>query len=296
MSARRLAAEQPESFAFSGASGKEVDFWLNKFPDSRKQSAVIPLLWLAQQQEGWVTRAAMESIADQLDMPKIRVLEVATFYTMFNLAPVGAHHIQLCGTTPCMLRGANDLKDVLQDRIGKKGSTSSDGKFTWSEVECLGSCCNAPMVQISNSAGHHYFEDLTPETLGALMDKLAAGETVKPGPQNGRQTSAPEGGPETLKDKSLFDGSRGTKLKSIPNAPEQESKAEAEAKADTAGEPVDKGKPKETTRESQEKARTDTQQTPDPETKQDHEPVKKEEASGKKGPANGKGKKGGGDA
>lgn len=283
MSVRRLAAEQPETFVFSAASGKEVDFWLKKFPKARKQSAVIPLLWLAQQQEGWVTRAAMESIADQLDMPKIRVLEVATFYTMFNLAPVGEHHIQLCGTTPCMLRGANDLKDVLRDRIGKKGATSADGKFTWSEVECLGACCNAPMVQISNSAGHHYFEDLTPETLGALMDKLAAGETVKTGPQNGRQTSAPEGGPQTLKDETLFDGSRGEQLKSIPNAPDMESKADAEAKADTAGEAKNKGKPKETTRESQEKARSNSEQTPDPETKEDKEPVKKSDADGKKG-------------
>lgn len=273
MSARRLAQEQPESFVFSDASTKDVEFWLNKFPEARKQSAVIPLLWLAQEQEGWVTLAAMESIAERLDMPKIRVMEVATFYTMFNLAPVGEHHIQICGTTPCMLRGANDLKAVCEARIGKKGATSEDGRFTWSEVECLGACCNAPMAQISNKDGHHYFEDLTAETLEALLDKLGAGEAVKAGPQNGRQTSAPEGGPETLKDESLFDGSRGKKLKSIPNAPQSSPEPS----------PEKKGQPKETTRDSQEKARTDSQQTPDPETKEDKKAVKAKDADGKKG-------------
>lgn len=293
MSARRLAQEQPESFVFSKASEKEAGFWLNKFPEARRKSAVIPLLWLAQQQEGWVTRAAMESIADRLDMPRIRVLEVATFYTMFNLAPVGDHHIQICGTTPCMLRGANDLKAACEKRIGKKGATTSDGKFTWSEVECLGACVNAPMAQISNRDGHHYFEDLTAESLEALMDDLAAGKAVNAGPQIERQRSAPEGGAETLKDDSLFDGSRGEKLKSIPNAPDGGDKS-GDGK-DQAGTPENKGKPKETTRESQKKARKDSQQTPDPDAKEsDKNAVTKEDADGSKGPA--KGKKGGGDA
>jgi len=258
MSARRLAAEQSDEFAFSGESEREAEFWLDKFPDGRKQSAVIPLLWLAQQQEGWISRAAIESIAERLGMPNIRVMEVATFYTMFNLAPVGEHHIQVCGTTPCMLRGANELKAVCERRIGRRGATSADGKFTWSEVECLGACVNAPMAQISSGGAHHYFEDLTPETLEALMDALADGGTVRPGSQSGRQTSAPEGGPQTLLDESLYDGSRAAPLEHIPNAPGSEPSGEPETK-----------RPKETSRNGQKQARTDTQQTPNPITKKD---------------------------
>jgi NADH-quinone oxidoreductase subunit E len=235
MSGRHLAEVQPESFAFTPESAKDVDSWLAKYPEARKRSAVIPLLWIAQKQEGWVSIPAMERVADRLGMPYIRVLEVATFYTMFNLAPVGQHLIQLCGTTPCMLRGAEALKDVLVRRIGPKGGTSADGRFTWMEVECLGACCNAPMVQISNTAGDHYYEDLTPQILDQLLDAFARGETPRPGPQIARQTSAPEGDPVTLTDASLFDGSRAKKM-DLPNRP---APANAAGPADTPGRPFD---------------------------------------------------------
>ncbi len=228
MSARRLAEQQPDDFAFTPESAKQADVWLAKYPDDRKRSAVIPLLWIAQKQDGWVSRPAMERIADQLAMPYVRVLEVATFYTMFQLAPVGAHHIQLCGTTPCMLRGSEALKEVLARRVGPKGATSADGLFTWSEVECLGACCNAPMVQISNSAGDHYYEDLTPQSLDQLLDAFARGETPAPGPQIARQTSAPEGDPITLTDPSLFDGSRAKKV-AIPGRPAPDTGEEEQA-------------------------------------------------------------------
>jgi NADH-quinone oxidoreductase subunit E len=149
-------------------------------------------------------------------MPHIRVLEVATFYTMFNLAPVGRYHVQLCGTTPCMLRGSEELKKVLARKIGAKGSVTPDRLFSWIEVECLGACCNAPMAQISTSESHHFYEDLTPELLEKLLDDLAAGRAPKPGPQIARQTSAPVGELTTLTDASLYDGSRAKPVK-LPN-------------------------------------------------------------------------------
>ena len=240
MSGRHLAEVQPDSFAFTPESAKDVDFWLGKYPEARKRSAVIPLLWIAQKQEGWVSIPAMERIADQLGMPYIRVLEVATFYTMFNLAPVGTHLIQLCGTTPCALRGAEALKDVLARRIGPKGATSPDGLFTWMEVECLGACCNAPMVQISNAAGDHYYEDLTPQILDQLLDAFERGETPKPGPQIARRASAPEGDPVTLTDPSLYDGSRARKVE-LPNRPQQNQTEGAGAAGPdrTPGKPFD---------------------------------------------------------
>lgn len=207
MSVRRLApdAVQPPAFAFSTESKVWVDQQIAKYPEGRQASAVIPLLWKAQEQEsGWLSRAAIEETARLLDMPFIRVLEVATFYTMFNLEPVGRYFIQLCGTTPCMLRGAESLKQVCRDRIGDQRHVTVDGNFSWLEVECLGACCNAPMVQINND----YYEDLTPASLGQLLDDLAAGRPVKPGPQNGRNTSEPEGGVTTLTDTTLYDGSQ----------------------------------------------------------------------------------------
>lgn len=220
MSARRMAKQQPESFAFSPESMKEVSFWLAKYPSERKRSAVIPLLWVAQKQAGgWTPEPAMRAIADMLELSHIRVYEVASFYTMFNLEPVGRYHIQMCGTTPCMLRGSNDLKKLLADKVGPSGSVTQDGLFSWLEVECLGACCNAPMVQISTTESDHYYEDLTPELLGALLDNLAAGNPLKDGPQIDRQTSAPVGTPTTLTDESLYDGSRGRPLAEIPNAP-----------------------------------------------------------------------------
>ena len=156
---------------------------------------MIPLLWRAQEQSGgWLPQKAMEHVAELLGMARIRVLEVATFYTMFNLAPVGKFHVQLCGTTPCMLRGSDELKKICQDRIGEQLHVTADGKFSWIEVECLGACVNAPMAQIN----YDYYEDLTPASFVKVLDELTAGRTPKPGPQNDRQLSAPVGGPTTL--------------------------------------------------------------------------------------------------
>src|SRR5690606_3038416 len=154
-----LAKDQPESFAFTPDSMKEVRFWLAKYPSERKRSAVIPLLWIAQKQAGWVTEPAIELVGDLLEVPLVLGPAVATFYTMFNLEPVGRFHIQLCGTTPCMLRGSEDLKATLKAKIGPKGSMTPDRLFSWIEVECLGACCNAPMIQISTTESGHYYED-----------------------------------------------------------------------------------------------------------------------------------------
>jgi NADH-quinone oxidoreductase subunit E len=216
MSVRRLAAEQPASFAFKPETMEQARWWLAKYPPERKQSAVIPIMWLAQKQEGWVSEPAIQAIAQLLDMPVIRVLEVATFYTMFHLSPVGKHHFQLCGTTPCMLRGAEELKTVCRKRIGDKHAVSADGLFSWEEVECLGACVNAPVIAIDD----YYHEDLTPDALEALMDKLARGEKLEPGSALKRQTSAPEGGPQVLKDPSLYDGSLAKPIK-LPGLPEK---------------------------------------------------------------------------
>jgi len=177
---------------------------------------VIPILWLVQKQEGWVSEPAIQAIAELLEMPKIRVLEVATFYTMFHLAPVGKHHFQLCGTTPCVLRGAEELKEVCKRRIGAKHAVSADGMFSWEEVECVGACVNAPVVAIDD----YYHEDLTPEALEARIDALARGEKIAPGSAAGRQTSAPDGGPKVLNDASLYDGSLAQKI-TLPNLPEK---------------------------------------------------------------------------
>jgi NADH-quinone oxidoreductase subunit E len=195
MAVRRLAEKQPKSFAFSKENLEWVKREVTKYPEGREASAVIPLLWKAQEQEGWVTEPAIRVIADLLGMAHIRVLEVATFYTMFNLEPVGKYLVQLCGTTPCMLRGSEELKKVCRRKIGEQEHITKDGKFSWREVECLGACVNAPMVQIN----YDYYEDLTPENFEKLLDDLAAGKKVKPGPQIDRQFSAPVGGPTTLK-------------------------------------------------------------------------------------------------
>lgn len=244
MSVRRLAAAevQPESFAFSKESEKKVAFWMNKYPADRKASAVIPLLWLAQKQEGWVSEPALREIAARCEMPYIRVYEVATFYTMFNLEPVGEHLIQVCGTTPCWLRGADDLKAVCESRIGKKGrgNVSADGKFSWEEVECLGACSNAPMVQIANKDGDYYYEDLTADALNRILDDLAAGRPVEMGPVTGRKCSEPvEADIAVLVDAELYDGSRAKALKYLPNSPEAKKAAEKGEDPD----PVKKGRP-----------------------------------------------------
>ena len=215
MSVRRLAADQPASFAFSAETMEKARWWIAKYPPERKQSAIIPLMWLVQKQEGWVSEPSIQAMAKLLEMPPIRVLEVATFYTMFHLAPVGKHHFQLCGTTPCMLRGAEDLKKVCKSRIGEKHAVSADGMFSWEEVECVGACVNAPVIAIDD----YYHEDLTLDALEALMDKLARGEKIEPGSAIGRQTSAPENAQKTLTDPSLYDGSLGKPIK-LPSLPE----------------------------------------------------------------------------
>jgi NADH-quinone oxidoreductase subunit E len=201
MSVRRLAEKQPPSFAFTAENLAWAKAQMDKYPPGRQQSAVIPVLWRAQQQSGgWLPQKAIEATADLLGMAKIRVLEVATFYTMFNLSPVGRFHVQYCGTTPCMLRGAGELKKVLHGMIGEENAVTADGTFSWVEVECLGACVNAPMVQINAD----YYEDLTPETLTQILNDLAAGKSPKPGPQIDRQMSAPIGGADTLTDPSIY--------------------------------------------------------------------------------------------
>ena len=213
---RRLHKEQPASFAFTPANLAWAEGQISKYPEGRQASAVIPLLWRAQEQEGWLSRPAIEFVAEMLGMAYIRVLEVATFYTMFHLAPVGKHHFQLCGTTPCMLRGAEDLKKVCKSRIGEKHAVSADGLFSWEEVECVGACVNAPVIAIDD----YYHEDLTPDALEALMDKLARGEKITPGSAIGRDASAPEGGAKTLTDPALYDGSLGRPI-TLPGLPEK---------------------------------------------------------------------------
>jgi NADH-quinone oxidoreductase subunit E len=216
MSVRRLAAEQPASFAFTAETKKHVDWWIAKYPPERKQSAVIPIMWLVQKQEGWVSEPAIRVMAELLGMAPIRVLEVATFYTMFHLAPVGKHHFQLCGTTPCMLRGAEELKAVCRKRIGDKHTISADSEFSWEEVECVGACVNAPVIAIDD----YYHEDLTPDALEAIFDKLARGEKIEPGSAISRQTSAPEGAQKSLTDPSLYDGSLAKPI-TLPGLPEK---------------------------------------------------------------------------
>lgn len=238
MSVRRLAPDpvQPASFAFTAANENWIDQQIAKYPEGRQASAVIPLLWKAQEQEGWVSRAVIETVAKRLGMAPMRVLEVATFYTMFNLQPVGEYFVQLCGTTPCALRGAEALKKVCEEVIGPQSTVTADGKLSWLEVECLGACCNAPMAQINVD----YYEDLTPASFRQLLDDMRNGRPTKPGPQNGRIGSEPEGGPQTLTDKTLYDGSMigagdwrkriGEQRKAAAEAAAAKAAAEAEAK------------------------------------------------------------------
>ena len=215
MSGKKIAAEQPESFAWKPEYREKVDWWLAKYPADRKRSAVIPLLWLAQEQEGgWISEAAMRVIGEELEMSRIRVLEVATFYSMFNLAPVGRYFVQMCGTTPCWLRGSDEVKRVCREEIGPSGKVTEDGLISWIEVECLGACCNAPMVQIND----YYYEDLTAENFRTLLDNLRKGEPVRVGPQNGRVSSEPDGGITTLKSTTLYDGSAGRPITKLPNS------------------------------------------------------------------------------
>ncbi|MBY5932229.1 NADH-quinone oxidoreductase subunit E [Tateyamaria omphalii] len=195
---RRLHPDQPETFAFTPDNQAWAEAQITKYPEGRQASAIIPLLWRAQEQEGWLTRPAIESVADMLDLAYMRALEVASFYFMFQLQPVGSvAHIQVCGTTSCMICGAEDLVAVCKDKIAPKAhQLSADGKFSWEEVECLGSCANAPMAQI----GKDYYEDLTAARMGEIIDELAKGEVPTPGPQNGRYASEPLSGLTSLKD------------------------------------------------------------------------------------------------
>ncbi len=205
-----------EPFAFTQATEDQIAWWERKYPTERRASAVIPALWVTQKQNaGWLSEPALRAVADRLGMTYIRVYEIATFYTMFNLEPVGKFHLQVCGTTPCMLRGADKLKDFCERKIGPKGHVSGGGKFSWVEVECLGACVNAPMIQIND----YYYEDLSIETLEKIMDDLASGNDPKPGTYVKRQTSAPEGSPTSLTDESLYDGTKAKPLAAIPNAP-----------------------------------------------------------------------------
>ena len=197
MAVRRLAPpeQQPKEFSFTAENFDWAKAQIAKYPEGRQASAIIPILWRAQEQAGgWLPQKAIEHVAGLLALPNIRALEVATFYTMFNLAPVGKFHVQLCGTTPCVLRGADKLIALCHHRIGAQQHVTADGTFSWIEVECLGACVNAPMAQINED----YYEDLTPETFEKILDQLAAGKKPKPGPQLNRQFSAPVGGPTTL--------------------------------------------------------------------------------------------------
>src|SRR6266849_5428091 len=182
MAVRRLAPPelQLKDFVFTAANLAWANQQIAKYPEGRQASAVIPLLWRAQEQAGgWLPQKAMEYVAGMLGMANIRVLEVATFYTMFNLEPVGQFHVQLCGTTPCMLRGSDALRQICHNRIGEQLDVTADGRLSWIEVECLGACVNAPMAQIN----YDYYEDLDPASFAKILDALAAGRTPKPGPQ-----------------------------------------------------------------------------------------------------------------
>lgn len=189
------------AFAWTEANAAQADIVIARYPPGRQQSAILPLLDLAQRQvgaetqtQGWLPVPVIEYVAKQLDMPYIRALEVVSFYTMFNMAPVGRYHVQVCGTTPCMLRGSDDVLAACANRGLVKGGTTPDGLFTLHEVECLGACANAPMVQINDNN----YEDLTFDSMSAILETLATGGTPKPGPQIDRQTSCPIGGPTTL--------------------------------------------------------------------------------------------------
>ncbi len=207
MAVRRIAEEQPENFAFTPENSAWAKLLIDRYPEGKQASAVIPLLWRAQEQNnGWLPEPAMRKVAEILDMPYIRVMEVATFYTMFQLKPVGSvAHIQVCGTTPCMLRGSDDLIDICKKRISKNQfEITADGKFSWEEVECLGACVNAPMVQVFKDT----FEDLTAETFEKMLDDMDAGHKVKPGPQASRHLSVNSAGRSQLFDVSMNYGEK----------------------------------------------------------------------------------------
>ena len=196
MSLRRPAKEQPESFEFNSSSLEAANSMVAKYPEGKQQSAVMALLYIAQRQnDNWIPLSAMKYIAKYLNMPYIKVYEVATFYSMYNLAPVGKFFYQVCTTTPCMLRGAYKLVDVCKSKISEKEShVTENGNCSWMEVECLGACINAPMIQINDD----YYEDLDEKKLEGIIEKTLKGETPKPGSYRGRTSSKPENNIETL--------------------------------------------------------------------------------------------------
>ncbi|MGD9804973.1 MAG: NADH-quinone oxidoreductase subunit NuoE [Hyphomicrobiaceae bacterium] len=231
MAVRRLHPEQPASFAFTPENLAWAKAKIAQYPSGKQASAVIPVLWRAQEQEGWTTEPAIRAVADMLGMAYIRVYEIATFYTMFQLAPVGKKaHFQVCGTTPCMLRGSESIMEVCRARIHHDPHhLSADGDFSWEEVECIGACANAPVVQILKDV----WEDLTPESFEKVLDGFAAGKPLSSGSQIGRKASSPEGGLSTLQDDTLFDGSR---IGGWQSAFADREKAAAEAAAKAAAE------------------------------------------------------------
>lgn len=235
MSVRRLAPKesQPASFAFTADNFAWAQKQIAQYPEGRQASAVIAIMWRAQEQDGgWLSEAAIRNIADMLDMPYIRALEVATFYTMFQLQPVGKKaHVQVCGTTPCMLRGAGDLIEVCKSRIHHDAfHLSQDNDFSWEEVECLGACVNAPMVMIWKDT----YEDLTADSLGKVLDGFASGNPPKPGPQIDRQYAAPATGPTTLTDVKSLEKPADSGTSDSVGAPLQD--ADAKKPTDSASE------------------------------------------------------------
>lgn len=234
MSVRRLAAVQPESFAFTAENEAWIVGQIAKYPEGRQASAVVPLLWKAQEQAGgWLPEPAIRAVAERLSMEHIRVLEIATFYTMFNLEPVGRHFVQLCGTTHCMMRGSEELKDVCRSKIGPERHVSADGALSWLEVECLGACANAPMAQIN----YDYYEDLTPDNFAKLLDDLRAGRPVKTGSQVGRLASSPELGLTSLTDPSLY--TRGPSAGSVTSeTPDLQEAGRVSTSTPTPGDPL----------------------------------------------------------
>jgi NADH-quinone oxidoreductase subunit E len=240
MAVRRLHPEQPTSFEFTPENLAWAQATITKYPQGQQASAVIPLLWRAQEQhEGWLPEPALRYVAELLGMAYIRVYEVATFYTMFQLSPVGKiAHVQVCGTTPCMLRGSEDLIAVCKRKIAKSShELSADGNFSWEEVECLGSCANAPMVQIWKDT----YEDLTADSFEGLLNAFAAGNPPPPGSQTGRKASCPSGGPTTLLEYATGTGPRATPPPAGVAPQPTSSAASAVAELDPA--PSDAAKP-----------------------------------------------------
>ena len=237
-------SQQPASFEFSAENLDRARAIIGKYPDGRQQSALLPLLDLAQRQhDNWLPRAAMDYVADLLEIPPIRAYEVASFYTMFNKAPVGRHFIQVCTTTPCWLCGSNDVLKAIKDKTGAgPGETSADGAFTVVEVECLGACVNAPMVQINDD----YYEDLDYQRMGQLINALAKGETPKIGSQIGRKGSQALSGPTTLLEppKVVVPKKTPAKARKADDAEEAEAQPKAKAKPKAAAKPKAVAKPK----------------------------------------------------